>query len=74
MWIAQWCHDFMINTCKGMTSEDVNIILDKVIDLFLRTDGRDQFIIKYSELLCRRLIQKESANNTYEESMISKLK
>jgi len=46
VWIAQWCNDFMINTCKSMDSKTVNLMLDKVIDLFLRTDGRDQFIIK----------------------------
>jgi len=46
VWIAQWCNDFMINTCKSMDSKTVNQMLDKVIDLFLRTDGRDQFIIK----------------------------
>lgn len=74
VWIAQWCHDFMINTCKGKSSEEINDLLDKVIDLFLRTDGRDQFIIKYSELLSQRLINSESANDTQEESMISKLK
>jgi len=64
VWIAQWCHDFMINTCKGKSSEEINDLLDKVIDLFLRTDGRDQFIIKYSELLSQRLINSESANYT----------
>lgn len=74
IWIAQWCHDFMVNTCKGLSSDEVNIRLDKVIDLFLRTDGRDQFIVKYSDLLSLRLINSMSANDTYEESMISKLK
>lgn len=74
VWIAQWCHDFMMNTCKGLSSEEVNVKLDKVIDLFLRTDGRDQFIIKYSDLLSQRLINNLSANDTQEESMVSKLK
>jgi len=29
IWIAQWCHDFMINTCKGLSDEEVSEKLDK---------------------------------------------
>lgn len=36
----------MVSMCKALTSEDVDDRLDKIIDLFLRTDSRDNFIAK----------------------------
>ncbi|WOL19607.1 cullin-4-like isoform X1 [Canna indica] len=59
---------------KGISEEELEIILDKVLVLFRFTQGKDVFEAFYKKDLAKRLLLGKSASTDAEKSMISKLK
>lgn len=56
-----------------MASGDIQKQIDQVIKLFCCLNGRDEFILAYSQLLADRLLNKLSVNAEAEEEVIKQL-
>ncbi|CAM9253342.1 unnamed protein product [Pylaiella littoralis] len=59
---------------KGMSDDDVESVLDKVMVLFRYLQGKDVFEAFYKRDLAKRLLLGKSSSFDLEKSMISKLK
>lgn len=66
--------DFKLKGEKGLSDDDVENVLDKVMVLFRYLQGKDVFEAFYKRDLAKRLLLGKSSSFDLEKSMISKLK
>ncbi|KAK2981299.1 hypothetical protein RJ640_007000 [Escallonia rubra] len=59
---------------KGVSEEDVEIVLDKVMMLFRYLHEKDVFAKYYKQHLAKRLLSGKAVSNDAERSLIVKLK
>jgi cullin 3 len=59
---------------KGVSEEDVEILLDKVMVLFWYLQEKDMFGMYYKQYLAKRLLSVRTVSNVAERSLIVKLK
>lgn len=73
--LARYC-DLVLRKGSRVTQEgkETETLLNEALLIFKYLDDKDVFEKFYSNRLARRLVQGQSESNSYEESMISKLK
>lgn len=72
--LASYCDRFLKTGGERMTEEQVEQELEKVVQLFTYLQDKDLFAEIYRNLLAKRLLNKRSASDDAEKSMISMLK
>lgn len=72
-YIALFADNSQKASFKEMAMGEIQKQIDQVIKLFCCLNGRDEFIISYSQLLADRLLNKLSVNDEAEEEVIKQL-
>ncbi|KAG6494940.1 cullin-3B-like [Zingiber officinale] len=72
--ISLYVDDKLRKGLKGVTEEDVEVVLDKVMMLFRYLQEKDVFEKYYKQHLAKRLLSGKTVSDDVERSMIVKLK
>jgi cullin 1 len=72
--LARYCDQLLKKGSKGASESDVENILDDILIVFKYIEEKDVFLLFFSKMMAKRLIQESSASEELEASMISKLK
>ena len=72
--ISLFVDDKLRKGLKGVSEEDVDIVLDKVVMLFRYLQEKDVFEKYYKQHLAKRLLSAKSVSEDAERSLILKLK
>ncbi|XP_019714618.1 cullin-3-like, partial [Hippocampus comes] len=73
-YLSHFIDDKLKKGVRGLTEQEVELILDKTMVLFRFLQEKDVFERYYKQHLGRRLLSNKSASDDLEKSMISKLK
>ena len=73
-YLAQYADDLLRSKLRGLSEDEVEVRLDKVVVLFRYLQDKDVFESYYKQHLAKRLITGRSVSSEAERSMLSKLK
>ena len=73
-YLSLFIDDKLKKGVKGMTEQDIELVLDKTMVLFRFLQEKDIFERYYKQHLAKRLLLNKSVSDDSEKNMISKLK
>ena len=73
-YLSLFIDDKLKKGVKGMTEQDIELVLDKTMVLFRFLQEKDMFERYYKQHLAKRLLLNKSVSDDSEKNMISKLK
>eukprot|EP00118_Oscarella_pearsei_P022269 m.254467 g.254467 ORF g.254467 m.254467 type:complete len:627 (+) comp40385_c0_seq6:318-2198(+) len=73
-YLSLFVDDKLKKGTKGMSEQEIEVVLDKCIILFRYLQEKDVFERYYKQHLAKRLLFNKSASDDFEKNMISKLK
>lgn len=73
-YLSLFIDDKLKKGVKGMSDQDIELVLDKTMVLFRFIQDKDIFERYYKQHLAKRLLLNKSSSDDLEKSMISKLK
>ena len=73
-YLSLFIDDKLKKGVKGMTEQDIELVLDKTMVLFRFLQEKDIFERYYKQPLAKRLLLNKSVSDDSEKNMISKLK
>lgn len=73
-YLSLFIDDKLKKGVKGMTEQDIELVLDKSMVLFRFLQEKDVFERYYKQHLAKRLLLNKSVSDDWEKNMISKLK
>lgn len=73
-YLSLFIDDKLKKGVKGMTEQDIEMVLDKTMVLFRFLQEKDMFERYYKQHLAKRLLLNKSVSDDSEKNMISKLK
>mmetsp|Transcript_19937 Transcript_19937/g.51748 ORF Transcript_19937/g.51748 Transcript_19937/m.51748 type:complete len:787 (+) Transcript_19937:157-2517(+) len=72
--LASYCHGVLEEGAKFSEGEEIEVLLDDTVAIFVYLSDADIFQKHYANLFAKRLIKESSASDDYEQALISKLK
>ena len=72
--LAMYCDNELKRGIKGLTEDEIECSLGKILGFFRFLYSRDSFLKDYTKYLANRLLNETSYSNEAEKAMLSKLK
>eukprot|EP00919_Chromeraceae_sp_WS-2016_P035329 GHVR01083733.1.p1 GENE.GHVR01083733.1~~GHVR01083733.1.p1 ORF type:complete len:523 (-),score=84.91 GHVR01083733.1:612-2180(-) len=72
--LALYCNVKLTKDLKGASDEDVSAWVNRVVGLLVHLRDKDVFIDVYRERLSKRLLNRLSVSNDFEEQLINRIK
>lgn len=72
--LAMYCDNELKRGIKGLTEDEIEISLNKILSFFRFLYSRDSFLKDYTKYLSLRLLNESSCSHDAEKTMLTKLK